>query len=110
MSLSEKEKSKFRTRKVWKEFRKEMKKLKKNDPITGSKLTKLFHLHHCDFNENHYTNLVPENFECLNNMSHDVVHYFFGVPGKIKPWRLLVLRLITILKKMERLNKEQANG
>lgn len=101
------EKGKFRTKKVWREFRKEMRDLRKIDPITTSKLTKTFNLHHCDFHEEAYTDLNPDKFECLNSMSHDVVHYFFGSPGKLKPWRLLVLRLITILKKMERLNKDE---
>lgn len=107
--MTEKDKAKFRRRKEWKEFRKTMKKLKKYDAITGSKLSKNFNLHHCDFNPEHYTNLDENNFECLNNMSHDTIHYFFGVPGQLKNWRLLILRTITILKKMERLNADKKN-
>lgn len=103
------EKIKFRRTKRWCEFRKLMKKNRKIDPITGSSLTKTFNLHHCSFKEDQYDNLDPENFECLNNMSHDVVHFCFGVPGRLKPWRLVVMRLITILRKMERLNKEDKN-
>lgn len=100
------EKNKFRTHKVWIEFRKSLKKERKIDFITGKPLSKTWNCHHCDFHEENYENLDPENFECLNNLSHDVVHYCFGVPGKLKPWRLYVMRLITVLKKMERLNKD----
>lgn len=107
--ITAEDKGKFRQRKVWTEFRKEMRKLRKVDAITGSKLTKTYHLHHCQFDPEKYDDLRPEVFECLNSQSHDAVHFFFGVPGKLKPWRLLVMRLITILRKMERLNNSK-NG
>ena len=107
MIMDADEKSKFRNRKAWKDFRKKMRKERKTDPITGSPLTKLYNLHHCDFNEEHYDNLDPNNFECLNSMSHDVVHFFFGVPGKLKNWRILILRTVKILKKMEALNRRR---
>lgn len=104
--MNAEEKGKFRQRKAWNEFRKQMRKECKVDPITGQPLAKNYNLHHCDFGEDAYDKLVPENFECLNNMSHDVVHFFFGCPGRLKNWRKLVLRLILILKKMEKLNKK----
>lgn len=104
--ITAEDKGKFRQRKVWTEFRREMRKLRKVDPITGSKLTKTYNLHHLSQNSKYYCKLDPDRFECLNNQTHDVVHAIFGCEGKLKNWRLIVLRLITVLKKMEKLTRQ----
>jgi hypothetical protein len=88
-------KNKFRTTKLWKEFRLKMRKERKVDGLTGNKLTARFNLHHC--NPDDYENLTPEMFECLNKESHDIVEAF----ARKKNWRDCVDNLTRILEKME---------
>lgn len=72
-------KAKFRSSKVWKDFRKEMMvKQKSLDPVTGSKLISGCNLHHrlLDLNMDEYKDLSnPENFVIVNKQTHEVIHY-----------------------------------
>lgn len=68
------ERTNFRKRKAWTEFRETFKKEK--DALTGSKLSKRFNLHHLDMNPQHYDDLSHrENFVPLNSKSHDLLHF-----------------------------------
>lgn len=98
-------KTKFRRTKKWKDFRLKVRKEQKVDPITKKPLATTFNLHHEDLNPEHYTDISDQDhFIGLNSMSHDVVHFFYGDSGKKKEWRPMVLELIAILKKMDKLN------
>lgn len=98
-------KTKFRSSKQWRVFREKKKKEQVLDPITEKPLSKTFNLHHCCLDENKYTDISnEENFVGLNSQSHDVVHFFFGDVKRKKNWRKMVLNLIKILKKMDKLN------
>lgn len=71
------EKSKFRNRKPWKLFRARLKKERKVDELTHSRLSKTFNLHHLILTDKEeiYTDLThPENYMCLNPQSHDMLH------------------------------------
>lgn len=101
---TQREKRRFRDSKRWKEFREHMKALQENRcQITGAKLTKLWQLHHMDLDEENYQNLDDDNFVCLSWNMHKVVHALF-VKSKPKEWRIRILNLIRILKRMEKLN------
>lgn len=102
--VTQKDKRRFRDSKRWKEFREHMKSLQENRcQITGAKLTRLWQLHHMSLDETKYDELIDENFVCLSWNMHKVVHALF-VKSKPKEWRIRVLNLIRILKKMEKLN------
>ena len=72
-------KAKFRSSKVWRDFRKEMMVKQKNiDPITGSKLLSKCNLHHRlqDLDLDEYKDISnPENFVMINSQTHDCIHY-----------------------------------
>lgn len=103
----QKEKTKFRSTKAWKEFRARMREKQKTDPVTGAKLTRQSNLHHMDLNEDHYTDISDEShFVFLNNATHKCVHFLF-LKSKPKEWRNRLERLIPILEEMERLNGEE---
>ena len=100
----QKAKQKFRATKKWKDFRDKIRKKQINDPVTGQKLTRLAHLHHCDLDENHYEDLSNEdNFVFLNQATHKCIHWLF-LKSKPKEWRNRIQKLIPILEKMEELN------
>ena len=83
-----------------------MREKQKVDPVTGQKLTTLFNLHHCDLSEENYTNLSDEdNFVCLNQKTHSLVHFLF-LKSRPKEWRKRLMNLIPILEKMELLNTQ----
>lgn len=101
-------KTKFRRTAKWKAFREKKRKEQKVDYITGKPLSKTFNLHHCDLRSENYENITNEdNFICLNSTSHDTVHFFFGDEKTKKDWRKMVLRLIEILKRMEKINSHK---
>lgn len=101
----QKDKRKFRSSKKWKEFRDRMKEKRPYCEITGARLTKMWQLHHCDLHEENYEDLRNEdNFSVLSWNAHKCIHYLF-VKSKPREWRKRVLNLITILKKMEALNR-----
>ena len=100
----QKEKTKFRASKRWKEFRDRKRKEQLKDPITGAKLGRMANLHHMNLDETKYEDISNEdNFVFLNKMSHDVVHFFFS-RKEPKRWRKRILAIIQILKKMEKIN------
>lgn len=102
--VTQKDKRRFRDSKKWKDFREHMKTLQNETcQITGARLTKLWQLHHLNLDETKYDELIDENFVCLSWNMHKVVHALF-VKSKPKEWRIRVLNLIRILKKMEKLN------
>lgn len=101
---TQQKKTKFRTTKKWKDFRDKIRKQQVNDPVTGSKLTRMANLHHKDLDENNYEDLSDEShFVFLNKMTHDTVHFLFSKKDP-KRWRKRVLELIKILKSMEQIN------
>ena len=104
MTENERIKNKVRRSKKWKEFRNNLKKSQKFDPITGSKLTKRAICHHLDLDIENYDILSEGRQIMLNPESHDVVHYFFGTENKKNNWKSRILNLINILKKMEQYN------
>lgn len=95
------EKTKFRRSAKWVKFRRQLKHERVYDAITESRLTPTFNVHHCDLCSEHYENLEPENFECLNKTSHELVHFLWSAHCG---WRKAVVNTIRILKKMEKLN------
>lgn len=96
----------FRDTKRWKDFREHMKEIQGGIcQVTGAKLTRLWQLHHMDLDEDNYQNLIEDNFVCLSWNMHKVVHALF-VKSKPKEWRKRILKLIIILKRMEKLNSK----
>lgn len=77
-SKAAKEKRNFRQRKVFKDFKETMRKLSLGlDFITQSKLREGWNLHHKDLDPDNYEILSPERFACLNNQTHEMVHWAF---------------------------------
>ena len=101
--MKQNDKTKFRASKKWKDFRDEMRKEQKTDPVTGQKLTRMANLHHKDMDDSHYEDLSnKDNFVFLNQMTHKCVHFLFS---KVHPkqWRERIAALTTILEEMENL-------
>ena len=65
------EKNRFRTHKVWKDFRLKMRKERQYCEFCGRKLKKNFNLHH--MYEDDYTNLDPMRFAALCSFCHDLI-------------------------------------
>lgn len=104
---TQKDKTKFRASKKWRDFRDRKRKEQMVDPITGAKLSRLANLHHLDLNEEHYEDISDEShFIFLNQMMHKVVHALF-LKSKPREWRKRVLALIKILKEMENINSRE---
>jgi hypothetical protein len=99
------DKKKFRAGLKWRAFRKKLKDKQKIDPVTGHKLTKMANCHHKDLYGD-YEDLSDESkFVFLNVATHDVVHFFF-LRSKPREWRKRILRMIRILKEMEKYAEE----
>lgn len=96
-------KKQFRQKAEWKRFREDMKMLRKVDALTLAKLRKGWALHHLDLQPENYTKLEEYKFECLNNKSHDVVHFMYNYYKKDPA---IIDRLKDILNKMVLLNGE----
>ena len=101
------DKKKVRTSKSWREFRELIRTTQKKDPITLSRLSKSFHLHHCDLHEENYANYNFDNTLGLNSKSHDVVHFLFAIKDKNgnRDYKNAIKRLTEVLDKMNELNK-----
>lgn len=96
-------KTNFRATKKWSEYRKMRRENDCRDALTHSKLSTRFNLHHMDLNPEHYTDLSNyESYCCLNNKSHDVVHFLYPYYRKDPA---ILDRLKEILDKMVELNK-----
>lgn len=93
--MTVKEQNKFRATKQWKEFRLEMKKLQKVDQVTGQPLRKGWQLHHLD--SQHYDDLDPKKFICLNPMSHELIHFM----ARQRNLELVLKNLKKFVKKMK---------
>ena len=93
----------FRATKKWKEFRQEIRKTRKTDELTGSRLVKQFELHHLDLNEEHYQDLTPDHFSALNPKSHEVLHFCYEQQMKDPDF---LPRLTELIKKMAQINEE----
>lgn len=99
------ERTNFRKRKAWTEFRETFKKEK--DALTGSKLSKRFNLHHLDMDPSHYDDLTcRENFIPLNSKSHDLIHFMLPYYKKDPA---IIDRLKDILDRMIELEDFEAS-
>ena len=101
------DKKKVRSTKEWREFRELIRTTQKKDPITLSRLTKSFHLHHCDLHEDNYDKYNLDNMLALNSKSHDVIHFLFAIKDKNgrRAYKDAIKRITEILDKMSELNK-----
>lgn len=78
--MNQKDKTKFRSSKEWKAFRKALKDEQKVDPLTLNKLTTRANCHHRDLNPEHYSNISDKShFVVYNSMSHDTVHFLYNI-------------------------------
>lgn len=97
--LSSKEKEKFRSTSIWKNFKKSFTDL--IDPISLKRLPKRWQLHHMDLNPCNYTELRKKDFVPLNGTTHAMVHYLYGIYRHDKG---VLKRLKRILDVMIKLN------
>lgn len=94
-------KTKFRSSARWSKFRKKLKAMQVLDPVTGAELDSKYTVHHLDMDELNYCNLDhPENFICLNETSHSMVHF---LRDSAHGWRYAIMALIKIMKHMDRI-------
>lgn len=94
-------KTKFRSSARWIKFRKKLKSIQGIDPVTGAELDTKYTVHHLDMDEANYCNIDhPENFICLNETSHSVVHF---LRDSANGWRYAIMALIKIMKHMDRI-------
>lgn len=76
----QKMKTKFRSTKEWKEFRRKLKAKQKVDPITLRPLSTRTNCHHYWLDPNQYQNLKNENyFVCYEHMTHKMIHFLYNV-------------------------------
>lgn len=98
--MNQKDKTKFRASKKWRDFRDKIRHEQKVDPVTGSKLTRCANLHHMDLNADHYEDLSDEShFVFLNRKTHDTIHYFAH-----KDWRHRIEVMTKLLERMAEIN------
>lgn len=97
-------KDKVRKSKEWLEFRDNLIKEQKTDPITGKKLQKCCNCHHRDLNVENYDKFSNERQVMLNRQSHAVIHFFYGDERHLKDWRTMVKNLIKELESMDKFN------
>lgn len=103
MTDEQKYKRKVRASGSWKRFRNYMKKIRKIDAVTEKPLRAGWQLHHCDLDVNHYENFDPENFECLNKKSHDMIHWITRYEDTDK----ILMNIKRIVDKMKLLNNDE---
>ena len=74
---TQKDKTKFRATRRWQSFRSEMySRANGKDEITGKPLRKgHWNLHHLDLDSANYEVLEDDRFMCLNNQTHDFLHW-----------------------------------
>lgn len=102
MNDTQKSKRKFRQSKEWKSFRQIMKKKCGGmDIITGHKLRKGFQVHHRNLDETKYAELTEENFICVNNLTHKVIHWLWTYFQKDEK---IIDRLKEEMQRMKELN------
>lgn len=110
MSDNEKKKTKFRSSQKWKNFRKDLKKNQKTDPITGSKLSTTATCHHLSLRIDEYEMISEERQVMLNPMSHDVLHYVYGDERKRHDWKRRLAALERLCEEMDKYNGEYSEG
>jgi hypothetical protein len=104
MTQAQKEKNEFRKSRPWREFRHEMEGLSLGiDALTCKPLHNGWNLHHKDLRHEHYKDLSPENFCCLNSKSHEAIHFLYPYYKKDK---FILERLKKILDEMEALEND----
>ena len=76
---TQKDKTKFRATRRWQNFRSAMySKANGKDEITGKPLRKgHWNLHHLDLDSANYEVLDEDRFLCLNNQTHDFLHWAY---------------------------------
>ena len=76
---TQKDKTRFRATRRWQNFRKDMySKANGKDAITGKPLRKgHWNLHHLDLDSANYEVLEEDRFLCLNNQTHDFLHWAY---------------------------------
>lgn len=96
-------KKKIRSSKAFKDFR-DCLKIDRGgiDEITLSKLRKGWNCHHKCMKLDEYDKLYPARFSCLNNKTHDVVHFLFRYYQKDEK---IIERLEKLLKEMKEVNE-----
>ena len=103
-SVNERKKRAFRQTKTWRTFRHNIYvRDGGRDYITSKRLLKGFECHHFCLDVDRYKELDEENFLCLNKLTHKFIHWIY--PLYIKDSKIID-RLIEVLEKMRRLNKE----
>ena len=103
MNDIQKAKRNFRQTKRWKEFRKEMKiKCGGVDLITGHKLRKGFQVHHRNLDESQYQNLREDWFICINNQTHEFLHWLYRYYVKDEA---IIDRIKAEMQKMKEINQ-----
>lgn len=104
MSDNEKKKSKFRRSNKWKNFRRELKRKQKTDPVTGSKLSTTAVCHHLSLKVEEYEMVSEDRQVMLNPQSHDVLHYLYGDGDRRYDWRKRLEALKDLCERMDRYN------
>ena len=91
MNDIQKKKRNFRNSKKWKEFRKKKMLEQKNlDPITETKLSGRFALHHKNLNAENYEDISKEDdFIAILKETHDSIHWMLRYIKKYKDLRVL---------------------
>lgn len=104
MSELEKKKNKFRRSNKWKNFRRELKRNQKTDPVTGSKLSTTAVCHHLSLKAEEYE-MVSENRQVmLNPQTHDVLHYLYGDGNRRYDWKRRIENLVKLCEEMDGFN------
>ncbi len=104
MSDNEKKKAKFRRSNKWKNFRRELKRKQKTDPVTGSKLSTTAVCHHLSLKAEEYEMVSEDRQVMLNAQTHDVLHYLYGDGDRRYDWRKRLEALKELCERMDRLN------
>lgn len=105
MSDNEKRKNKFRSSKKWKSFREYLRKKQRNDPVTGSRLTRRATVHHVDLDIDNYEKVSDERQVMLNPETHSVLHFFYGNEKNMYDWRDRITKIVELCERMDKFNK-----
>lgn len=107
MSKTQEVKTKFRSTKTWKDFRKQLKEEQVLDPLSQRKLTPRCHCHHRDLDEKNYSNLSDKtHFVMYNNYTHKTIHYLFNI-AKVRGLKSLLKDLEKELELMLIINNKE---
>lgn len=102
MNIQQRKKAKFRNTSKWKKFRQLLAAKHNNiDIVTMKKLYKGYNCHHKDLNEDHYEQLIEDNFICLNKNTHEFIHWLYNY---YKDDETILYRIKKLLDEMKALN------